>query len=208
MLMEEHRLTDMPPNYDRKLFEKLFNDTKNLRNKLSYGIDPRRYGVEQEDIVSWFTVKFIFIFSKYYGKVDNNILKGKIIQGLQFYKNRILRYSYTKKNSVNQTCDISEFYNIESTEVTTIEEVKEEDSIEKLIPIFKSKLDPLAFHVFTIDYNPPLYILIKLDCKESRKKIPDNLIGSYMGIGNNNKAYQEIHNARKRYRKLISLIKK
>lgn len=205
--MEEHRLTEMPENYDAQLFEQLFKDTNNLRHKLAYGIDPKRYGVEQEDLISWFNVKFIFIFSKYYGKVDNNILKGKIIQGLQFYKNRILRYSYTKKNSVNQTCDISEFFNIESNEEINIEESKER-SLETIIPIFKEKLDPLAFQIFTIDYNPPLYILIQLDAKESRKKIPDELICRYLGIDYNSKAYQEIQNARKRYRKLISLTKK
>lgn len=204
--MEEHRLTNMPEDYDRELFQQLFKDTAQLRKKLSYGINPNLFGVEHEDLLSWFTVKFIFIFSKYYGKVDNNILKAKIIQGLQFYKNRILRYSYTKKNSVNQTIDISEFYSIESKEVVEVEVVQDE-TFESILPTFRERLEPFAFHIFTIDYNPPLYILSKLDVKESRRKIPESLICQFLGVEHTNKTHQEILNARKQYRQLISLIK-
>lgn len=201
--MEEHRLTEMPKDYDVEVFTSIYNDTKQLRRKLANNIDPSRYGVEREDILSWFDVKFIFIFTKYYGQVNNNILKGKIIQGLQFYKNRILRYSYTKKNSVNQTCDISEFFNIESHEVVQIVDF-EDTFIDSIIPQMKSKLDSLAFQLFTIDYNPPLYILYRLEPSQYNRKIPDYLLCEFMGISLSSTSKQELLNARKRYKKVIA----
>jgi hypothetical protein len=203
--MEEHRLIPMPDNYDKKLFLSLMKDTKALRNKLAYGIDHTRYGVEKEDLVSWFNTKLIFIFSKYYGQVDNNVLKGKIISGLQFYRNRILRYSYTKKNTVNQTSDISEFYSMESNSIISIEE-EESHTLDEVFPLFKSKLDAFSYHILTIDYAPPIFILAKLDAKESKKKIPEALICQFLEIEHTNEVHHEILNARRKYRKVIALI--
>jgi hypothetical protein len=205
--LEEHRLTPMVKDYDEALFNQLYADTKYLRIKLVSGIDPHRYNVDREELLSWFDVKFIFIFNKYYGKVGEGRLKGQIIQGLQFFKNRVLRYGYTQKNQVNQTVDISEFYNIESHEFTVIEESDTPSELASLIPLFKSKLDPLAFHLFTIEYNPPLYILYRLDKLPKEAKLPDNLLCEYMGLPHDEGTHQLLQSARKRYKKLINSLK-
>lgn len=197
--MEEHRLTPMKPDYDVRVFEQILADTKGLRQKLARGIDPNKYGVEYEDILSWFNTKFIFIFNKYYGETDNNILKGKIIQGLQVFKNRILRYGYTHKNSVNQTSDIEDFLNIESYEQTVVEDPGD---FERLCAIFRKELDGLAYRMFVIDHRPPLYIVERNN--SSTKRIPESLVCDFLGVDKTERAYQEIRNARKQYRTLIS----
>ncbi len=98
--MEEHRLKPMPKNFNEAVFFDIYNKTKELRKKLAYEIDHRRYGVERKDIMSWLDVKFLFAFTKYHNE-EPEIIKAHVINALQFFKNRILRYSYSQKNSVN-----------------------------------------------------------------------------------------------------------
>jgi len=205
--MEEHRLKPMPESYDEALFNRLFEETKPLRIKLARGVNPDLYGLGYEDILSSFNVKFIFTFNKYYGSnITEGQLKGRIIQALKFFKCRILRFSQTHKNSVNKTIDITEFYNIESKEFI-YEEPQREYSLDTLIPIFKKKLPYLAFLVFTIDYDPPLYIINKLDLDKINQKIGVKLILDYLGLENTPRNYNEILKARKSYKKIISELK-
>ena len=94
--METHRLKPMPTGYDEQLFNSLYKATEKLRNKLVYGIDNRRFGVEPAEIKSWFDVKFIYVFTKYYPKYSNpEVLKAHLINALQLFKYRILRKAYT-----------------------------------------------------------------------------------------------------------------
>lgn len=204
--MEEHRLVDMPKNYDRELFNRLYSETENLRRKLAYNIDHNRYGVEKEDIMSWLTVKFIFIFTKYYNEVPENILKAKIIQGLQFYKNRILKYSYTKKNQVNNTEDISELYDIKAEEIDVVTSM-DDPKFTVVAEYFRKNLDPLAYVIFTIDYNPPLYLLTILGSEGTTRGIPEKYICKFLGVSYK-KNHQFITEAKKRYKKLVNKVKK
>ena len=84
--MEIHRLVPMKTGYDELLFNKLYKETEALRNLLTYQIDHRRYGVTQDIIKSWFDDKFIFVFNKYYGDIEEGQLKGRIINALRTFK--------------------------------------------------------------------------------------------------------------------------
>jgi len=197
--MEEHRLQPMG-NYDPKLFNRLFKETEPLRKRIIAGIDHSRFGIEKQDLMSWLNTKFIFIFNKYQN-LDEGNLKGRIIKGLQFYKNRILRYSYTQKNSVNMTTDISLF----SSSQFKTEPEDAEHTLDLLLPTFKSLLPPFEYQVFLIDHQPPLYILSRLD--KCTKKVPEKLIADFLGLEHTFKAYYQIRQARLNYRKVISLVK-
>ena len=104
--MESHRLKPMVDGYDEKLFNKIYQDTELLRKKLTYQIDARKFGFDQNEIYSWFNVKLIFTFNRYYNESTPEILKAKIINSLQNFKNRIIKLSYSLKNSVNNTINI------------------------------------------------------------------------------------------------------
>src|SRR5210317_15035 len=95
--METHRLKPMREGYSPELFERLFNETKNLRKSLVYQIDCRRYGVTPDIMESWFEDKFIYVFNKYFDQHEPDILKGYIINALKIFKNRVLRKAYSKE---------------------------------------------------------------------------------------------------------------
>ena len=62
--MEHHRLKPMG-NYPVELFNSLYAQTHGLRRKLASQIDASKFGVDYQEVLSWFDVKFLFIFSKY-----------------------------------------------------------------------------------------------------------------------------------------------
>lgn len=181
--MEEHRLKEMQPGYDEQLFNDLYKQTEKLRNKLAYNIDANRFKVSREDIVSWFDIKFIFAFNKYYGKMDNDVLKGHIISALSFYKNRIMRMSYSDKYNMQN------FINFEDREAMEplVGADREEERIYKneAFAYMKRNLPDEAYLIFQIDLEPPYYIIDKLQ-KENKniKKIPARLISEYLGWDN------------------------
>jgi len=73
--MEEHRLTKMKDNYDEKLFNDIYEKVQPLKRKLASTISTSKLGVEYEDILSWFDIKFIFVFNKYFDTKPPDILK-------------------------------------------------------------------------------------------------------------------------------------
>ena len=73
--MELHRLQPMKP-YDPKLFNELYKKTERLRKSLVYQIDSSRWGVTQDEVMSWFDDKFIFVFNKYQDQKKPDILLG------------------------------------------------------------------------------------------------------------------------------------
>jgi hypothetical protein len=192
--MEEHRLTVMQPGYDEKLFNQLYKDTEALRIKLTRQINPSLYSIEHDDIMSWFDVKFIFTFNKYYGKVNDGYLKGNIIQSLSFFKQRILRNLYAQKNQIynsNNTVDIQEVYNLSDSSLD--HRMSGEELYRNLALAFlKDSLSRDAYTVLKIQLTPPLYILERLP--EKYTKIPKNLVKDYLGISITklNQLYKEI----------------
>lgn len=181
--MEEHRLKPMPSNLDVKLFEEIYRKTSDLRRKLASGIDHRRFGVEREDILAWFDTKFIFTFNKYKDEKPE-ILKAYIIKSLQFFKNRILRASYTKKNSVNRDkVDIEDCYHEKETHLNP--EYNDQALLLNITQAFlKKELSKDAFLVLQCELTPPPYILQKLGSKDRTTKIPSKLISEYLGFNN------------------------
>lgn len=179
--MEEHRLKAMPKRFNEEVFHDIYKKTEELRRKLTYQIDHRRYGVEREDILSWFDIKFLFTFTKYHEEKPE-ILKAYIINSLQFFKNRILRYSYSQKNNVNRsTIDIDEVYNHKDL----IEEaVYDETSyyLELASSYLQQHLSPNAYRVLQVELNPPTYILKRLVDRQTTTKIPSRLIAEYLGL--------------------------
>jgi len=174
----------MPVNYDQAVFEEIYKKTQQLRNKLVYGIDHRRYGVDRQEVLSWFDVKFIFAFTKYYNIYgpDTELLKAHIIKALQFFKNRVLRFSYSQKNLINlNAIDIEETYDAKETRI----EWQPDDTpvyLNLATSFLKEQLSPEAYKFLLIELDPPTYILKRLSEKEQTTKIPGNLITEYLGL--------------------------
>jgi hypothetical protein len=184
---ESHRLKKMSDGYDQRLFLQIYKETSSLRRKLAYDIDPRKFGVDYKEVLSWFDVKFIFVFHKYQ---DNDKLKGYIINALRTFKYHIIKNSYLPKNMLHQTVDITEIYDLQepSEEGGTFFENRN-SLLEMGKNYLKSILSEDAFFLFELELNPPPYILLRLINPE-QKKIPKpsaELIAEYLGIKENDK---------------------
>lgn len=197
----------MQEGYDQALFNSIYKDTQRLRIKLARGINPDLYGLCYDDILSSFDVKFIFTFNKYYGTITSGQLKGRIIQALQFFKCRILRYSQTGKGEIHNTLDISDFYSIESHEFTEPQNLEGDHSFEDLLKLVKGRISSLSYTVLSIDYHPPLYIMTRLGDKKPQNKISNELIALYLGLEFNKETDNLLNLARREYRKLLNKIK-
>lgn len=197
--MEENRLKPMPGSYDPKLFNQLFKDTEKLRRKLTYQIDARRFGVDPEEIYSWFSVKFLLVFTRYTEEGMNpDLLKGHMISSLSFFKNRILRWSYSQKAQIHNTIDIQEAYSFKET--TVEHDYNEKDTYLKVaLDFMKSRMSPEAYKILQVELNPPLYILDQLSDtnKTSNTKIPSALIADYLGMGTDERSVRYVNNLRK-----------
>lgn len=184
--MEEHRLKPMQPNYDVALFNQLYNDTHKLRRKLARNIDCNRFKVSYEDVVSWFDIKFIFVFNKYYGKMDSNILKGHIISSLSLYQYRLMRMSYLDRVNLQHVVN---YEDSQSFEPLVGSDVNEEALFkEAAIAYMKRNLPEEAYTILQIELYPPYYIIQKLtEQNKNIQKIPANLICEYLGWDNTSK---------------------
>jgi hypothetical protein len=181
--MEEHRLKPMKEGYDEKFFNELYQSTGLLRKKLAYEIDPRRYGVETKDIISWFDVKFIFAFNKYFGEMPNNQVKARVLSALQTYKFKLLRYSYNKKTQIHNSIDLENVYNLSNILIDY--EDNEQETLIKLASAFmKEHLSQEAYLVFQTELNPPPFIvdqMVRLG-RKNMKIIPTEVIASFFEI--------------------------
>lgn len=198
--MELHRLKPMPDGYDQKLFNELYAKTRNLRESLIYQIDESRFGVTKEEIRSWFDDKFIFVFSKYFGKMEPPILLGYLINSLKTFKLKVLRRSYQLNNSINLNTigveDLSMF--------NSLEDSKDENSellFNLAMEFLQNNLSREAWVLLNIQLNPPLFILSKL--KNESSKIPGNLILEFLGEEVNTRNLEAIKILRKEINKAI-----
>ena len=195
--MEEHRLKPMG-NYDPKVFNELYKKTQKLRSKLAYGIDARRFGVEREDIMSWFDIKFIFVFDRYYSKHNPDILLGHIINSLSLFKFRILRTSYNKSNIHKDVIDLSEIDYLENI----LTEKPIDNTHEVLMGIalgfIQQRLSQEALQLFHLELNPSPFIIeeMKRADKENYKRIPDTILADYFNLGKSPQAVDYIKSLR------------
>lgn len=179
--MEEARLKPMTEGYDKKLFSEIYQATKNLRKKLAHEIDPNRFGVDYQEVLSWFDVKFIYVFNRYYSEKPPELLKAHIIRGLQFFKNRILRSAYSLRNQVNNHClDVNSIYGSPYEPREDYNYDESQQLLTSALQYLKAQLSYDAYQILLIDLNPPFYILNRLgNCPTT--KIPSNLIVDYLG---------------------------
>lgn len=206
--MEENRLTPMKEGYDKALFNEIYEKTQGLRRKLAAGIDSKRFGVDYQEILSWFDVKFIFAFNKYWGTMDDNILLGHIIKSLEFYKCRILRSAYTKKYS-QHIVPIEDFYELEEYEVENPYEDSFNDRVGEATRLLKEQISDNAMLLLDVQLNPPLYIQEKAKELNLKKltKIPNPIYAEYLGLGDSEQAVEYIESLKKEINRGISKVR-
>jgi hypothetical protein len=208
--MEESRLKPMAVGYDRELFDTLFKKTEALRRKLASEISYQRFGVDYQEVLSWFSVKFIHVFNKYHDKKNPDLLLGDLINSLKNFKCRILRKAYTVKYSQSivslsdpHTLEPEDFY-----EVPTNEDYQYE-RLEQIKFFFKQNLSDNAYLLFELQNNPPYYIIHKVRKQEipSLHKIPDGVICDYLGLDVTDKTLRYISSLKKEIRTTLSYAK-
>lgn len=194
----------MVADYNPQLFEELYNKTEALRRKLASGIDHRRFGVDNEEILSWFTVKFIYAYNKYVHAYDPNILLGHMIRAMQFFKCRIIKAAYTVKYSQS----IVEFTGNEK--VATHNPHEEKDFYyDKMMGFMKKNLSDNAYCLLQLQINPPPYVLRRLSEKSitSIHKIPDEVIAEYLDLGLSSETYKYLESLKKEIKGVTSAAK-
>lgn len=176
--MEIHRLKPMPIGYDEELFRELYEKTQNLRESLIYQIDEKRFGVTKDELRSWFSDKFLFVFQKYYGKMDSQTLLGHLINSLKTFKFKVLRRSYQLNNSINLNTismdDLSMFNSIE-------DEWDEDHELlyNMAMDFLQDKLSREAWTLLQIQLTPPMFITSRMN--KLNTKIPGSLILEFLG---------------------------
>ncbi len=199
--MEESRLKPMV-NHDPRIFKDLYEKVNPLKRKLASEIDCRRFGVDYEEILSWFDVKFIYVFNKYYHSQPERLL-GYIINSLKLFKCRILRGAYTEKFSQS----------ISSLDYDAHDVVLEDDNTPQLISSVKDymrvHLSDNAYEYFILTLYPPPFILNELErlSLAPKSKIPDEVIMDYYDIGNREDGYRWIKSWKVEIKKAMELAK-
>jgi hypothetical protein len=196
--MEHHRLQPMG-DYPVELFEKLYKQTHGLRRKLASQIDPRKFGVDYNEVLSWFDVKFIFLFSKYW-ETQRERLLGYIISGLTTYKRRITINSYQERwRDYANNLDVDSLWDNPITLDDNDEyALKREFYMEHLDNFMKSNLSTDAYLLFNIQLTPPPFIheTMKLYGLKHNALIPCKIIADYLGLDPNQSSIAYIEGLR------------
>ena len=208
--MEEHRLQVMKNGYDQKLFNDLYKKTEGLRRALAYQIDARRFGVDSDEILSWFDVKFIYVFNKYCDQMEPELVKGHVINALKTFKYRIMREAYAQKNEqYANTIDITEidyFENIISTNPESDTETTYQYFLSLALGFMQKTLSDDAYLLFQIQLNTPDFILNRLEDPDKRlSSIPNDLIADYLGLPEGNKVISYIAELKKEIKYSVEL---
>lgn len=191
--MEIHRLTEMQTGYDRNLFNTLHEKLTPLKNSLVNQIDHRRLGVTREELLSYFDDKFIFVFNKYFGKVNSNVLQGYLINSLQTFKFRLLRKTYQKNYELYQNI-------IRLDDLPNAQGIKDDDEnrtlfVDLALSFMKKSLTQEAYKLLELELYPPIYITSKIETKGS--KIPTKLILEFLGYPASKKNIDAINDLRR-----------
>lgn len=208
---ESHRLKQMPDNYDLAVFEKIYKETAALRHKLAFKIDNRRFGVDKQEIIQWFDIKFIHAFCQFHEKYDaSNIgnLKGYIINALTTYQYRVMAMAYKQEFANHHTqLDITEL--TDETEIISNPEydTKNDTLLEKAMDYLKSILSEDAYTVLQVELQRPQWIVDYMEdrgCKPNAS-IPNNIIADYLGFPKGQAYIQYVGELRKEIKRGISL---
>lgn len=194
----------MKKGYDEILFNKLYKETKALRRKLASEINPRKFRVDYDEILSWFDVKFIFVFNKYCDKYPPDRLKGNIINALQTYKYRILRKSLNHEFSF-------EFEDVEDNNklADLTQEIPDFDRdlmYNMAVSFIKQNLSTEAYTVFMVDMQPPAYIIERMseEGKQAYSYTPAKYIAEYLGYTPTSSNINKISSYRNEIKELVA----
>lgn len=186
--MEIHRLKPMVEDYDRDIFNLIYQDVEPLKHSLANQIDHRRLGISKDILLSWFDDKLLFVFQKHYKDKDPDVLKGFIINSLKTFKYRILRKVYTDEGDYLSSLVTMDG---EINYMNIIPDLKEESDHDVFMGIvsnfMKDKLSKDAYFLYSIQLNPPPYILSRI--KSCSSRIPTSLLIDYMGIPDDYDSY-------------------
>lgn len=205
--MEIHRLKQVPENYDRELFNRLYEATRSLRKSLTYQVDARRFGVSSDIIASWFDDKFTYVFFKYYGKKEPEMLKGYLINSLKTFKFRMLRKAYQESyielynNIVHLEDQEKELSNIPDEPGVSAQEAL----LEMAMDYLKSKLAPEAYTILEVTINPPLYIISRM--KDPSVRIPTKLLLQFLDISPTEDMVSKVNKIRRHIDEVIASAK-
>jgi hypothetical protein len=155
--------------------------------------------VTQDEVMSWFDDKFLFVFNKYQDQKKPDILLGFLINSLRMFKMKVLRRSYQLNNSVNLNS-----ISIEDLTVFNITDQVDENNRELLVNValefLQNRLSDEAYELLQMQLNPPLYITSRL--RNPNVKIPATLVLDFLGLEPNderidwvNYLRREIHDA-------------
>lgn len=181
--MEHHRLKPMG-DYPKELFNTLYKQTTGLRRKLASQIDARKFGVDYFEILSWFDVKFIYLFNKYW-QTHNDKLLGYIISGLTTYKRRITLNSYQERwADYANKLDIDDMWDNPIKDDDTDLPLKREFYMEKIHGFMKNTLSEDGYLIFNLQLVPPAFISERLKAMGNRteKNIPPEFIAEYLNL--------------------------
>lgn len=162
---EIHRLTEMPSDYDRELFNRLYKITRPVIRNLVRQIDYRRFNVSPDILASYFDDKFLFVFNKYQGKIPNEHLQANILRALSTFKNKLLRNAYGEKAEYNQGLTSMEdlFDNNKELEDDSEEAQAKEEHMEMIEGYMRKNLSPDAFLIFQLTMDPPEVLMATED---------------------------------------------
>lgn len=162
---EIHRLTEMPSDYDRELFNRLYKITRPVIRNLVRQIDHRRFNVSPDILASYFDDKFLFVFNKYQGKIPEEHLQANILRALGTFKNKLLRNAYGEKAEYNQGLTSMEdlFDNNKELEDDSEETQAKEEHMKMIEEYMRKNLSPDAFLIFQLTMDPPEVLMATED---------------------------------------------
>lgn len=182
---ESHRLVPMKPGYDPQLFERLYREVRPLVNKLAFGIDSRRFGVETRDIVSMFDIKFIHAFNRYTHTDKEQYIKGYIINSLSLYSKRLMTLAYKPEFEEHHTqLDISSLYDETQIDEDICNHDHQRSLLKKVKRFLRKTLTDNEYLIFQTELNPPAWIHREMQeaGKPINAKIPNALIAEYLDL--------------------------
>lgn len=201
---EIHRLRTFE-NLDEKQFNRLYAVCKPIIRKLSYGIDTRKYGVDREMLQSYFTDKFMYVYSKYAKEYDEERLKFTLIKSLTQFRNKLLRAAYTQQGEFNS--DTSSFEDLfeagREWEDDTAETEYKEDLSVRFHTFMKNHLTGDEYLLFVTQLNPPPFLEEKM--KDSHGRISILALVEFFDLPKTMKAQEIISEMRVHIQEALSL---
>lgn len=183
--MEEHRLKDLPEDYNPQLFNQLYKELIPLKRKLASNFDYSRFkGATYQDLLSFFDIKFIHTYNKYYcvKGLPPNLVRAHLIRALSNYRNRLLKVSYHEENLIKP---------ISSDDVENFDNLFEDKNLKDNRNIYLGLLysfmqqrlnNPIAYDLFHIELYTPQALLPFVIMVGRNKIIPTWVLCEYLDI--------------------------